>query len=375
MGDSSVRIDVTNRNDAGAAVLARSSTQVSVAPPDALSDVLRLVQLTSAVFLQAEMTAPWAVRAPSSRVLARQLMPGAEHLIEYHLVLEGRCWIRLESGQALELAAGDLVIVPHGDPHVMSSDPAPAIRPMPAATMELPSFGDVVTYRRGGGGAATRLACGYLALDPRLTRPLLAALPPLLRVDAAGGDLRDWLDTYMRFRARGCGHHRPGQTSVLSKLSELMFAEALRRYVESMPPGRTGWLAALGDPHVGRALALVHHRPERPWTVAELGRAAGLSRSALAERFTALIGQPPMRYLTQWRLTLAAHLQKSSDRPAASIAGAVGYDSEAAFNRAFKREFGAPPATWRDRTDAADATDAPRRRARRQPAQPRQAFA
>jgi AraC-like DNA-binding protein len=375
MGDSSVRIEVTDENDAGAAVLAQSSTQASAAPPDALSDVLRLVQLTGAVFLQAEMTAPWAVQAPSSRVLARQLMPGAEHLIEYHLVLEGRCWIRLEGGAALELAAGDLAMVPHGDPHVMSSDPAPKIRPMPAVSMELPPFGDIVTYRRGGGGAPTRLVCGYLALDPRLTRALLAALPPLLHVDARDGDLRDWLDTYMRFRARGCGHHRPGHASVLSKLSELMFAEALRRYVESMPPGRTGWLAALGDPHVGKALALLHHRPARPWTVEELGRAAGLSRSALAQRFAALIGKPPMRYLTQWRLTLAAHLLKSSDRPAASIAAAVGYDSEAAFNRAFKREFGAPPATWRDRADAADVADAPPPGARRQPAALRQALA
>jgi AraC-like DNA-binding protein len=217
----------------------------------------------------------------------------------------------------------------------------------------LPAYGEVVQHRYGGGGAVTRIACGYFAIDRRLCRGLLAALPRIVRVDASDGDLRSWLHTYMHMRAAERSGWRPGGDCVLSKLSELMFVEAVRRYVDALPPGRTGWLAGLRDPHVGHALGLIHQSPARPWTVAGLGRAVGLSRSALAERFTALIGQPPMQYLTQWRLTLAAHRLQVSQRPAAAVAEEVGYDSEAAFSRAFKREFGLPPAAWRRHGDTA----------------------
>lgn len=351
LGDRSVGSDALLRNDRSPAELARASntarTRGRAHAPDALSEVLRLVRLTGAVFLNAEMSAPWAVQTPSAKRLAAQLLPDADWLVEYHLIVEGECWIRLADGDPVHLQAGDLVMVPHGDSHRLSSEPGLETRAVDGTALKLPAYGEIVQHSYGGGGAVTRIACGYFAIDRRLCRGLLATLPRIVRVDASDGDLRTWLHTYMTMRAAGRNGFRPGSACVLSKLSELMFIEAVRRYVETLPPGQTGWLAGLRDPHVGQALGLIHQSPARPWTVEGLGRAVGLSRSALAERFTELIGQPPMQYLTQWRLTLAAHRLQVSQRSAAAVAEEVGYDSEAAFNRAFKREFGLPPAAWR----------------------------
>jgi AraC-like DNA-binding protein len=207
--------------------------------------------------------------------------------------------------------------------------------------------GEIVTPRHDGGGAVTRLACGYLAIDRRLCAGLLEALPRVLRVDSRSGELSAWLNASLRMSLVEHHGEEPGRACVLAKLSELMFVEAIRRYVESLPPGQANWLAGLKDPHVGRALARLHREPARGWTVDALARDVGLSRSALAERFTNLVGRSPMQYLTHWRLTLAAHLLKTTGRPASSIAFEIGYESEAAFNRAFKREFGAPPSAWR----------------------------
>jgi AraC-like DNA-binding protein len=318
-----------------------------------LSEVLRLVRLTGAVFLNAELTAPWAVQTPSAQQLAAKLMPNADWLVEYHLIVEGRCWVRLRDGEPVALNAGDLVMLPHGDSHRLSSAPGLEIRAVEGTDLTLPAHGEIVQSRYGGGGEVTRIACGYFAIDRRLCRGLIAALPPVLRIDAADGDLRHWLHTYMQLRAANRGGFQPGGACVLSKLSELMFVEAVRRYVAALPREHTGWLAGLRDPHVGPALGLIHQAPARPWTVEALGRAVGLSRSSLAERFTALIGQPPMQYLMQWRLTLAAHRLQASQRPASAVALEVGYDSEAAFSRAFKREFGLPPALWRRRGQSA----------------------
>jgi AraC-like DNA-binding protein len=355
-GSRSVGSAASQRNDRGTAELARASGATlahgRARAPDALSEVLRLVRLTGAVFLNAELTAPWAVQTPSARQLAAQLLPDADWLVEYHLVVEGECWIRIADGDPVRLQAGDLVMVPHGDSHRLSSEPGLQTQAVDASALKLPAHGEIVHHSHGGGGALTRIACGYFALDRRLCRGLLAALPRIVRIDGSEGDLRDWLHTYMQMRAAACHGLRPGGACILSKLSELMFIEAVRRCVDALPPGQTGWLAGLRDAHVGQALALIHQAPARAWTVQALGRAVGLSRSALAERFSQLIGQPPMQYLTQWRLTLAAHRLKVSQRPAAVVAEEVGYDSEAAFSRAFKREFGLPPAAWR-RHDAA----------------------
>lgn len=346
----STELDVWNDRSAGAFARPSSAPRpaTSMAGTDALSELLRLVRLTGAVFVQGELSAPFAVHTPCSSVLAATLMPHAEHLIEYHLVLEGRCWIRVDGEEPVPLDAGDLVMLPHGDAHLLASDPHLVVPTVDTTGMTLPPPGEIVEARAGGGGAVTRLACGYLAIERRPCRPLLDALPRVLRVDARESDLGGWLHTYLRLRAVDGVHARPGVEGVLSRLSELMFVEALRRYIDALPPQRSGWLAALRDPPVGRVLTLLHQAPARPWTVAALARAAHLSRSALAARFQALVGQPPMQYLTEWRLNFAAHRMRTCDRPLATIAEEVGYDSQAAFSRAFKRAFGLPPALWRE---------------------------
>ncbi len=334
---------------------------------DALSEVLRLVRLSGAVFLNAELTAPWALRTPSGEQLARVLMPEAEHLIEYHLVVQGRCFIAVDGEAPLQLDVGDLVMVPRGDSHRMSSGAVPTVPLLAAEHMDLPPAGVIATPRYGGGGALTRIVCGFLAIDRRLCAPLLDALPRVLRVSGGSSEVDAWLRSWVRMSVVERADDQPGGACVLAKLSELMFVEAIRRYVESLPAERQGWLAGLKDPHVGKALGLLHGKPARAWTVDELAREVGLSRSALAERFTALIGTSPMQYLTQWRLALAAHHLRTTAKPAATIAYEVGYESEAAFNRAFRREYGAPPATWRrgarvavarQATDATGAADA-----------------
>jgi AraC-like DNA-binding protein len=334
---------------------------------DALSEVMRLVRLTGAVFLNAEMTAPWAIRTPSSRQIADVLMPEADHLIEYHLVVEGACWIRVGDDPPIELRPGDLVMVPHGDRHVMSSDAVPRSAPADATGLRLPPLGQVAMPRYGGGGAMTRIVCGFLAIDRRLCESLLNALPPVLHVCSAGSELGQWLQAFVRIRLVERAEEQPGGASVLAKLSELMFVEAIRRYVDALPQGQAGWLAGLRDPYVGKALGLLHSQPARPWTVDSLAREVGLSRSGLADRFTALIGRSPIQYLTHWRLTLAAHALQTTTRPASAIAYDVGYESEAAFNRAFRREYGAPPAAWRRESPATRRTEPPSRQATKAP--------
>jgi AraC family transcriptional regulator, alkane utilization regulator len=320
---------------------------------DVLSEVLRLVRMTGAVFLNAELTAPWLTESPPSNVLAEALMPEAEHLIEYHLIVEGRCHIKLLDGEPILLEAGDVVMFPKGDPHLMGSDlDAEAIS---AQNLVMPAVGITAPRQYGGGGAMTRVVCGYLSVDRTLCASLIAALPRMLRVSARNSEVSGWLQAYMRFSLVERSEERPGGACVLAKLSELLFIEAIRRYVESLPAEQSGWLAGVRDPFVGRALGLLHGSPAQPWTVESLGRQIGLSRSSFAERFVELIGQPPMQYLTQWRLTLAAHLLRTTNKATSLIADEVGYDSEAAFNRAFKRELGSPPATWRKQTTRAPA--------------------
>jgi AraC-like DNA-binding protein len=313
---------------------------------DALSDVLRLVRLTGAVFLSGELSAPWGVSAPSAAEASTALVPGAEHLVFYHLVTEGSCVATVAGCDPLPLAAGDVVLLPHGDAHVMAS--ARDVTALPAWELySTPPPGEVVGLRCGGGGDVTRLVCGFLACEKGLCNPLLESLPSILRVNVRADPTTAWIEASLSFGASEVVAQRSGGATVLAKLSELLFVEGVRRYIESLPPEQTGWLAGVRDRFVGRALALLHARPAHAWSVEELGREVGLSRSALADRFTALLGQPPMQYLTRWRLQLAAQKLRSGQGSVASIAEEVGYESEAAFNRAFKREIGTPPATWR----------------------------
>jgi AraC-like DNA-binding protein len=328
---------------------------------DALSDVLRAVRLTGAVFLDAELKAGWSYLTPEPRLIGDLHMPGAEHIIPYHLITDGRCLAKLLDGESVQLKAGDLVMFPHGDQHVIASSNMGHLRPVEIAAADLQQLlrpGEIAPMRSGTRGETTRLVCGYLACDRRLSEPILAGLPRILKINLQGSGIAGWMRTAVSYSIAESEAPRAGGTAVLAKLSELLFVEAIRQYMESLTPGQTGWLAGLRDRFVGRALALMHQDPAYPWTVEELGKRVGLSRSALADRFTELLGQPPMQYLTHWRISTAAQQLLLGNRPLIQIAEEVGYESEAAFNRAFKREFGVPPATWRKNAGAVRAAAA-----------------
>jgi AraC-like DNA-binding protein len=312
---------------------------------DALSDLLSAIRLDGAVYVDAEFTAPWCVETQYGLHTALPKLPESDHVIFFHLLTDGACLARLAGGgEVTEVKAGDLLLLAHDDLHLLGSDlklPARGLRSSP------PADGGLLELRQGGGGEATRFICGYLACDRRASRALLASLPPMLRISLGDISLSGWLADLLRLGVQESRAQRPGSQSLLAKLSELAFTEALRRYAQSNPPELRGWLAGLRDPYVGSALALLHAEPSRSWTVEDLAREVALSRSALAGRFVATIGVPPMQYLMQWRLTLAAQALRRGDEPIMRIAERSGYDSEASFTRAFKREFGMPPAMWR----------------------------
>ena len=318
---------------------------------DALSDVLGVIRLTGALFLEMELRAQWSYLTAPARAIADVLMPDADHVIPYHLLLEGTCFARLPDGEFVELAAGDLVMFPAGDRHVLAtaSDVSRHIEPT-EITGESLSFlkrNEIVPFTAGRSGRATRIVCGYLACDKRLAEPIILGLPRLLKISLRDGTAAAWVRTSIEYSVSQSVSERPGSAMVLARLSEVLFAEAIRQHMETLPPEETGWLAALRDRYVGRTLALLHAKPAHPWTVAELARKVGLSRSALGQRFAALIGKPPIEYLMRWRILLAAKHLRESRAPVIQIAADVGYESEAAFNRAFKRELGVPPAAWR----------------------------
>jgi len=312
---------------------------------DALSQTLRVVRLVGAIFINAKFTAPWCYQSPAADTAAPLLEPGAERVVIFHLLTEGDCWVEMGDQPPVHLIAGDAVLFTQGDAHRMTSSPGMA----PAAGGRL---SDVLSRRPrqlsyGGGGATTRLVCGYLACDARLARLLLAGLPAMVRVNVRGSNAGAWLEASVRYALAEARSPRPGGAAVLAKLSEVLFIEVLRLYMNEQGEGRTGWLAGVGDRIVGAALNALHKSPAQAWTLEELARAAGTSRSVLAERFQQLVGSSPMQYLTQWRMLLAANLLCRSNAPLASIAEDVGYQTDTAFSRAFRREYGAPPASWR----------------------------
>jgi AraC-like DNA-binding protein len=315
---------------------------------DALSAVLKSVRLEGAVYLNAEFTAPWCIHARYGLTGIRRLLTGADQVIFFHFIAEGTCKVLIGEGEKpLEVSAGDLIVFPHDDRQLIGSD----LQLQPAEVTEVIGYAgnNVIQLRHGGGGPATRFICGYLAYSRSVCRPLFDALPRVVRIPVGDGPTAALLRELLRIGVAESSASLPGGQSMLAKLSELMFVEAMRRYAETLPPGRTGWLSAVRDTHIGRALALMHDDPGRAWTVDELAREVALSRSALAERFTALVGESPIQYLIRWRLALAAQTLRSSGVPIVRVAESSGYESESAFSRAFKREFGVPPATWRRR--------------------------
>jgi AraC-like DNA-binding protein len=318
---------------------------------DALSSVLQAVELSGAVFLNAEFTAPWCVLSQADSDLCSAYLPRSERVVSYHLIAEGCCQASLHgaAGTAVCLDAGDLLVVPQGDAHLLGSDLT--LDPVPSAPLLARHVathpGRIARIAYGAGGPATRMVCGFLTCDGIMSHPLLQSLPRLFKVSVGSGAESAWLVPALYFAAAEAAEPRPGGATVLGKLSELLFVHALRRCLDSLPEHETGWLAGLRDRYVGPAMLRLHADPAYPWTVDGLAGEVGLSRSAFAQRFTSLLGQPPMQYLARWRLRAAARELRSGNSPLAALAGKVGYESEAAFSRAFKREFGMPPASWR----------------------------
>jgi AraC-like DNA-binding protein len=314
---------------------------------DALSDMLRVVRLFGGVFLHADFTEPWCLLSQVKPGDCGALLPNAEHVILYHYVVAGRMALKIADAPAVEVVAREAVILPHNDAHRMGSDLG--LTAVDSHEIIQPAAGGLAMIRHGGGGAQTRIICGYLGCRNLAGNPLLSALPPVLRLDTRDGRAAEWIRVSFEFAADEIAAGRAGSDLVLATLSELLFVEAVRRHVDTLPADQVGWLAGLGDPFIARTLALIHGRLNEPWTVDDMAREVGLSRSVLADRFTRRIGEPPMHYLARWRLQVAAERLSSGFDPAQQIAYDVGYESEAAFNRAFKRLFGAPPATWRKR--------------------------
>lgn len=313
---------------------------------DALSEALNSVRMTGAIFFDAICTAPWGFAVPAMQQVAHVLAPGTERLVGYHLVAEGKALVRLEGLPDVPIAAGDIVIFPHGDPHTVSNG-SPATLFDSGASLGSFLAAGLTTFQLGGGGEATRFVCGYFGCERHAARLFLAGLPSMVKINVRGDPAGEWLESSIRHLLCEATSGGPGRTVLLSKMAEVLFIETLRRYMQQLPPEQSGWLAGARDPIVGASLAHLHRRPSHPWTMEILAREVGVSRSVLAERFTRFLGEPPLTYLARWRMQLAARRLTTTRDSVLQVALDVGYESDAAFNRAFKREFGSPPARYR----------------------------
>jgi len=312
---------------------------------DAIAEMLRAIKVDSAIYLNGVFAEPWCVASPGGTRLA-PVFGSNGHIIIYHLLCEGRAYCEIDGLERIELQAGDLIALPHGHEHRMGggngASPMDAEKALPgilARGLEL--------LEAGGDGQCARFICGYLACDPHLSQSFLGGLPPIIRLNIRDDASGQWLENSLRFSVTQAAARDPGASEMLTRLSEVFFVETLRRYQRELPPAQTGWLAGARDPGVGKALTLMHHRHNHPWTIAELAREVGLSRTVLTERFRRFLGESPMAYLTRWRLRLGARALTSTAHSVAQVSFDVGYESEAAFNRAFKREYGVPPARYR----------------------------
>ncbi len=308
---------------------------------DPLSDVLRAVRLDSTFFYVVEATEPWSLLVAPARELVPRVLPEAEHLMAYHIVTAGSCWMGREGEEQVLLQPGDAMVFPHGDAHFASGRQGQRVHPgrysrAPSRPLEKVRLG-------AGAGTQVSLVCGFLGCDTRPYNPLVSALPRSVHVPAVASG---WLAEFPRQVVAEAWQTRPGGTTMLTRMAELMFVEVVRRYTEGLSR-QHGWLAGLSDPVVAPALAALHERPAHPWTLAELARVAATSRTVLTERFSQTVGMPPMQYLTEWRLQLAAGQLASGSAKVAAVGAEVGYESEAAFSRAFKRATGYAPAAWR----------------------------
>jgi AraC family transcriptional regulator, alkane utilization regulator len=313
---------------------------------DVLAESLRAVRLTGSVFLDACFTAPFGIISPK-RFDANSPMAHLRHVSVFHLIAEGECCVELATGERRNISAGDIILMPFADRHKFSNG-CPVEAPLADDVVRPGPLNGMWTINHGGGGQETRMVCGFLESSEFLLTPVFRTLPTLL-VDRAEDDqvsalIKSTVGQILALTENAA----PGSELMLGRLMELLFVEVLRRYAMRLPASARGWFAALNDPIVGRAIQSVHADPARRWTVEELAREAGSSRTVLAERFHEVLGQAPIEYITCWRMQLAAERIRAGGGSLAAIAADVGYDSEAAFNRAFKRVTGVTPGRWRD---------------------------
>lgn len=314
---------------------------------DVLADVLRLIQLSGGVFLEADFSAPWCLSGKVSPDDCRAFMRAPRHVMGMHYIVSGRMVLQAGDSRGVEIGAGEVVLLPHNHTHLFGS--SLDVPPAKAGDIVQPGPDGLFHIVHGGGGQATRVLCGYLGCDLPFN-PLLSVLPPVLTVNARSLPSGMWIETSFRLGANKTAASREGSALAIARLAELLFAEAVQQFLAGMSGGGSGWLAGVRDPYVGRALALLHAKPTEKWTAESLAERVGLSRSAFAERFVSLVGQPPMQYLGTWRMHLAAQRLRAEHTSVAQIGFAVGYESEAAFSRAFKRQFGVSPDGWRQGT-------------------------
>jgi AraC-like DNA-binding protein len=313
---------------------------------DALSEALRSVRMTGAIFLDAEFTAPWCFQSPLASQVAPAVAPGTEQIIIYHLVIEGRAWVKIAGEPDLPVEAGEIVIIPHGEQHSFGNG-TPDTAFDGAASLHRHVAGELSSLRWGGGGAVTKFVCGFMGCERQAENLFLAGLPTTIKINIREDPAGAWLDNSIRYLVSEGPPHQPGRSILLSKMAEALFIETLRCYIKLLPPDATGWLAGARDQITGAALALLHRRPAEHWTIDRLAGDVGTSRSVLSDRFTRYLGEPPLAYLARWRMQLASRMLQTTRHTVLQIGLAVGYESEASFVRAFKREVGLPPARYR----------------------------
>jgi AraC-like DNA-binding protein len=313
---------------------------------DALADVLKAARLSGGMFFRAEFSAPWCLGGLLTPEMCAPFVGTAQHVVPYHYLVAGEIFVSVNDQPAQALRSGDVVLFPRNDFHTMASSVGlPSVNPADVVLAAGQEKIGVIRY--GGGGAMATFVCGYLGCDHLIATPIVSSLPAMMLLRVENSPAADWVRSTFQYAADEAAAGRQGSAAVLAKLSELLFVEAVREHVRNMPTERTGWLAGLRDPGVSRVLALMHADVGHPWSVEELGKQAGLSRSGLAERFTRLIGVSPMHYLADWRLLVAGQMLRDSADPLLRVAEKVGYESEAAFSRAFRKKFGRAPAAWR----------------------------
>lgn len=333
-----------------------------VPPPtggDLLSLLLDGMRLSGMVLFRAEFSEPWAVMTPDAGVMAQMLPFHTEHVIPFHLIAEGGSRLELDGHGLRQLGEGDAMLLPYGDGHGLRGREDADYVPL-GTLLSPPPWNDIPVVHHGGGGKTTHIVCGFLQCDELFCAPVLRHLPRLIHVNPGVAGHNRWLADTIRHTAEEVLNSRPGSYSMLSRLTELMFVEILREHMRTLSDGDVGWFAAVNDPVVGTALRYLHTAPLEQWTVQRLAQKVNVSRSVLADRFKLLLQQPPMQYLSHWRLQLAAAQLKTTNTPIKTVADRIGYDSEAAFSRAFKRRFGSPPADWRRRQRATSPSSAQR---------------